>query len=99
MISNSRFSASSVSSAANIPILNRQLVVNCHITVPDLPKPVGAIAYGGKFYSYFRCYPDVDSVQRAAARLIARGDLILLTQVRKGLVLWVFEPDAQLARH
>lgn len=99
MVSDSRFSSSPVSPVASIPILNRKSVINCHIMVPDLPKPVGAIAYGGKFYSYFRCYPDVESVQRAAARLIARGDLILLTQVRKGLVLWVFEPDAQLARH
>lgn len=85
-------------SSLNIPILNGKFVRSCHITVPDLPKPVGAIAYQGGFYSYFRCYETSESAQRAAAKLIARGDLVLLTQVRKGLVLWVFEPEAQLAR-
>lgn len=85
--------------APSVPILSPKLVKPCHIVVPDLPKPVGAIAHDGKFYSYFRCYEDIPSVQRAAARLIARGDLIVLTQVRRGLILWVFEPDAQLAKH
>ncbi|MDX2241705.1 MAG: hypothetical protein NW224_13555 [Leptolyngbyaceae cyanobacterium bins.302] len=82
----------------SIPILNGKAVKSCHIVVPDLPKPVGAIAYEGRFYSYFRCYEDTASVQRVATRLIARGDQVLLTQVRRGLVLWVFEPEAQLAR-
>ncbi len=98
MVSNPRSPAASTSPITSVPLLNSKAVVNCHILVPDLPKPVGAIAYEGQFYSYFRCYPDVDAVQRAAARLIARGDLILLTQVRRGLILWVFEPDAQLAK-
>jgi len=98
MVSNSLSMSSSFSPATSIPILNGKSVINCHITVPDLPKPVGAIVYEGKYYSYFRRYEDIASVQRAAARLIARGDLILLTQVRRGLILWVFEPEAQLVR-
>lgn len=83
--------------ALSIPILPSQAVKKCHIVVPDLAKPVGAIAYEGKFYSYFRCYEDLTSARRTAARLLARGDLFLLTQVRRGLILWVFEPDAKLA--
>ncbi|MDX2230982.1 MAG: hypothetical protein NW220_15185 [Leptolyngbyaceae cyanobacterium bins.349] len=86
-----------VPSSPSIPILSGKAIKNCHIIVPDLPKPIGAIAHAGGFYSYFRCYEDVASVQRAAAKLIARGDLVVLTQVRKGLILWVFEPDAKLA--
>ncbi len=84
--------------AISIPILQGKSVKNCHITAPDLPKPVAAIFYEGKLYSYFRRYDDVDAVQRAATRLIARGDLVLLTRVRRGLVLWVFEPEAELVR-
>jgi hypothetical protein len=83
--------------ALSIPILNHKMVKKCHVVVPDLAKPVGAIAYEGKFYSYFRCYEDPSSARRTAARLLARGDLFLLTQVRRGLILWVFEPDAKLA--
>ena len=86
------------SSALSIPILHGKSVKSCHITAPDLPKPMGAILYEGKYYSYFRYYDDVEAVQRAATRLIARGDRVLLTRVRKGLVLWVFEPEAQLAK-
>ena len=81
----------------SVPVLNHSTVKKCHIIVPDLPKPVGAIAHEGEFYSYFRAYEDVASVQRVAAKLIRRGDKVLLTQVRKGLILWVLEPDAQLA--
>jgi hypothetical protein len=95
MVSNSRSISQSTSSS--IPMLNGKSAQSCHITVPDLPKPVGAIAHVGKYYSYFRCYDHVASVQRVAARLITRGDLVVLTQVRKGLILWVFEPDAKLA--
>jgi len=85
-------------SSTNIPVLNGKTVKRCHITAPDLPKPVAAIVYKDDFYSYFRCYKDVASVQRVAARLIGRGDRILLTQVRKGLILWVLEPEAQPAQ-
>lgn len=89
----SQFAASS----SKIPVLSGKTVKSCHVIVPDLPKPVAAIAYAGEFYSYFRCYQDVTAVQRAAVRLISRGDRILLTQVRRGLILWVLEPDAQIA--
>lgn len=99
MVSDVPSTAQSVPTSTPLPILHGKLVKSCHIRVPDLPKPVGAIAHEGKFYSYFRCYQDVASAQRAATRLVARGDLILLTQVRRGLILWVFEPEAQLARH
>jgi hypothetical protein len=70
---------------------------HCHINLPGLSKPVGAIAYSGKLYSCVRLYSDRESAQRGAQRLIERGNSVLLTQVPKGLVLWVSEPDAQMA--
>lgn len=78
-------------------LLNGKSVKNCHIVLPDLPKPVAAIAYDSKFYSYVRFYSEMEAAQRAAARLIMRGNEVILTQVQRGLILWVFEPDAQLA--
>ncbi|NJP09444.1 MAG: hypothetical protein HC866_08115 [Leptolyngbyaceae cyanobacterium RU_5_1] len=77
------------------PILNRKAVRYCHIVLPDLPKPVSAILYGGKLYSYVRLYPTLASAQRATERLMVRGNTVVLTEVRKGLIVWVFESDAQ----
>lgn len=81
-----------------IPVINGKSVRNCHILLPDYPKPVGAILFGGKLYSYVRFYPSMDAAQRAAERSMSHGNLVVLTQVQKGLILWVFEPDAQLAK-
>jgi hypothetical protein len=82
---------------ASLPILNRTAFQSCHIVLPDEDKPVSAVRYGNQFFSYFRAYNSIETVQKDAARLMSRGDRVVLTQVRKGLVLWVFEPDAKLA--
>lgn len=79
----------------SVMLLNGKSVTNCHIFLPDMTKPVPAIRYDSKFYSYVRLYSDMESAQRAAARSILRGNEVILTQVRRGLILWVFEPDAQ----
>jgi hypothetical protein len=59
---------------------------------------VSAIQYQDRFYSYLKFYPTVEPAQRAAKRLIVKGEAVILTQIPKGLILWVFEPDAQLAK-
>jgi hypothetical protein len=82
---------------SSLPILNRAAFRSCHIVLPDEPKPLSAVRYGNQFFSYFRAYTSIETVQKEAARLIARGDRVVLTQVRKGLVLWVLEADAKLA--
>ncbi len=79
------------------PVLERSSFRGCHIRLPDTPKPLSAIIYKGNYYSYVRCFPDLDSAQRGAGRMIERGNIVVLTQTGKGLVLWVFEADAQLA--
>ncbi|EKQ67483.1 hypothetical protein OsccyDRAFT_3759 [Leptolyngbyaceae cyanobacterium JSC-12] len=80
------------------PVLNGKSVKNCHIILPNDPKPTSAVWYGNRFYGFVRAYADLGAAHRAAERLMARGNAVILTQVRRGLVLWVFEPDAQLAR-
>lgn len=79
------------------PILDSKQVKNCHICLPDTPRPIGAIQFGGHFYSYVKFFSDLDAAQRGAGRLMQRGNVVVLTRVTKGLVLWVLEPDAQLA--
>lgn len=81
----------------HLPLVDRHLVQTCHIQIPGEPKPVSAIAYDNRLYSYVRFYSDLDSALRGAERLIARGNRTVLTRVPKGLVLWVFEADAQVA--
>lgn len=91
-------SASPSSRTTALPVLrDRRAFRTCHIHLPDMPKPVGAIAYNNKLYSYVRFYSDLEAAQRAFERLVARGNLAVLTRTPKGLVLWVFEPDARLA--
>jgi hypothetical protein len=79
-----------------LPVLQRQAYKTCHIQLPDTPEPISAIVYANQFYSYVRFYSSLEATQRASERLIRLGNQVVLTQVPKGLVLWVFEPDAQL---
>lgn len=80
------------------PILNRSAFRTCHIRVPDMERPMGAIAYSNHFYSYVRFYPTLEAARRGASRLLQRGNRVVLTQVPKGFVLWVLELDAELSR-
>lgn len=85
-------------SSSNPPrILQTKVFKTCHIYLPDMPKPVGAIAYQGYFYSYVKFFPTLEAAQRAYERLVSRGNRAVLTQVAKGLVLWVLELDAKPA--
>ncbi|MBD2462643.1 hypothetical protein H6G89_16505 [Oscillatoria sp. FACHB-1407] len=63
-----------------------------------MSHPVGAIAYEGQYYAYVKFFPTVEAAQRGADRLIEKGNAVILTRIPKGLVLWVHEPEAKLAR-
>lgn len=97
MLNDVQFDSQASMSPRIVLLLNGKSVRNCHIVLPDMPKPVAAIVYDNKLYSYVRFYNAMEPAQRAAARLIMRGNEVILTQVRRGLILWVLEPDAQLA--
>ncbi len=79
-------------------ILNRSQVKTCHIVLPDMPKPMGAIVYENRLYSFVKAYPTLTAAQTAAHRLIKHGNHVVLTEAPRGLVLWVFEPDAKPSR-
>jgi uncharacterized protein (DUF1778 family) len=85
------------STATSPAILDQRLVKRCHIQLPDTSKPMSAICYQECFYSYVRLFTSLEAAQRAAARLVARGNTVVFTQVAKGLVLWVLETEAQVA--
>lgn len=77
------------------PIFSQKLVDRCHILLPDTPTPTSAIYYEGRYFSYVRFFPSVDIARQKADLLMQRGNAVLLTRIPKGLVLWVYEPDAQ----
>ncbi len=82
--------------ADHIPILDSAKPNKCHIHVPDDVRPISAIYYQGKFYGYARVFPSVESAERVAERLAQQGTEYVFTKVKKGLVLWVLEPEAHL---
>lgn len=66
----------------------------CHIRVPDLDKPLAAIAFNGNYYSLFKVVEDVQQAKQLIIRLSHRGDATVITKSVKGYGLWVLEPEA-----
>jgi hypothetical protein len=91
-------STSAGKAVPSLLLLSRNDVRTCHIILPEDPKPISAIRYQNRFYSYLKFFPRTEPAQQAARRLIIKGERVILTQIPKGLILWVFEPDAQLAK-
>ncbi|NJO80078.1 MAG: hypothetical protein HC827_17225 [Cyanobacteria bacterium RM1_2_2] len=79
------------------PIFSQKLVDRCHILLPDTPTPTSAIYYEGRYYAYVKFFPTVEIARQKADLIAQRGNLVLLTRIPKGLVLWVHEPDARPA--
>ena len=89
--------SSSPSTALDPLVLEQRNLQCCHVCLPDTSKPTSAIAYDGHFYCYVRFFSTLEAAQRGMERLQTRGNQVILTKVLKGFVLWVLEPDAQLA--
>ncbi len=93
----SSFNTQALSPSLKSLILNLKNVGRCHITLPDDPKPIAAVIHNNRYYAYVKLFTDTDSAERAIARLQEKGNKVVLTQTRRGLVVWVLEPDAHLA--
>jgi len=81
-----------------ILLVAQKSIDRCHVTLPDTTTPTSAILHNGDFYIYVKFFSTLESAHRAANRLIERGNAVMLTRIPKGLVLWVLEPEAQLAK-
>jgi hypothetical protein len=79
------------------PIFPQRLVDRCHVILPDMVQPIGAIVFEGQYYAYVKFFSTVESAQRAAERLMEKGNAVIITRIPKGLVLWVHEPEAEPA--
>ncbi|KAM3094696.1 hypothetical protein ACKFKG_15565 [Phormidesmis sp. 146-35] len=76
-------------------ILKRTQYRSCHIQIPDDSQRLAAICVEEKYYSFFKLIKDHPKTLQVAARLVYRGNEVMITQTAKGDVLWVYEPDAQ----
>jgi hypothetical protein len=85
------------SEAEPTPIFSQKLMDRCHIVLPDTPEPTSAVQYEGEYYAYVKFFPTVEIARQKAELMTKRGNVVLLTRVAKGIVLWVQEPDARPA--
>jgi hypothetical protein len=83
---------------ASVPVLPQKQLKRCHISFVDHPEPIGAVEYQGGYFAYVKFFADENSARRAVDRMLEKGNQVILTRAPKGLVLWVYEPDAHLAR-
>ena len=95
-------SLSDASQAADQPLYkvlgSRSQYRSCHIQVPDESDRLAAIQVGDQYYSFFRVVKDRQKTLQMAARLVYKGDKVVITHVANGDVIWILEPNAWLSQ-
>ncbi|MEL6222552.1 MAG: hypothetical protein AAFR31_07925 [Cyanobacteria bacterium J06627_8] len=86
------------SEAGSVPVFAQKALDRCHIVFPDCDQPTSAIVYEQQYYAYTKFFTNSIKAQNTARRLIEKGKKVVLTRVRKGFVLWLYEPEAQRAK-
>ncbi|MDX2273415.1 MAG: hypothetical protein NW237_15885 [Cyanobacteriota bacterium] len=66
----------------------------CRIRVPDQEGSLAAIQANGEFYSFFRVVNNWAEAERLGSRLQKAGDRLQITQLPKGLAIWIWESEA-----
>lgn len=75
-------------------IASRHQYSACQIKVPDLDRPLAAIAIGNRYYSFFRVAQESPRALSMVTRLSYCGDRVAIKKNPKGYGIWVEEPDA-----
>ena len=68
----------------------------CRLQVPDISKPLMALTYNNRYYSFFKQDIDADKVLDIAAKLARRGDEALLVIEPDLYTLALLEPNGRL---
>jgi hypothetical protein len=68
---------------------------SCHVRVPDAEDRLAAIEVSDRYYSFFRLIRDSQKALQIAAKLVYRGDEVMITRTTKGDVIWIYEAEAQ----
>ncbi|WP_198013423.1 hypothetical protein [Thalassoporum mexicanum] len=79
-------------------LAKRSQYQSCHINTPDLDQPLAAIEFDQNFYSFFQTISSSAKALSMAAKLISRGDRLVVTNLSKGYGIWIYEPKAKLAK-
>ncbi|MGI0490709.1 hypothetical protein ACN4EG_02760 [Alkalinema pantanalense CENA528] len=74
---------------------NRQQYRNCYITLADEVKPIAAIEYQDAYFSFFKTVADRSRADQLAAKLLNKGNSLVMVEIPRGVSLWIYEPDAQ----
>lgn len=77
-------------------LISREQYFSCHISVPEVEKPLAAIQIGDTYYSFFTAVADSRRVLGIAVKLSYLGDTIAITKIAKGYAVWVLEADTHL---
>lgn len=78
-------------------LAQRDDYTTCHISLPDEPQRLPAIALDGNFYSFFRSLQDAAKTLNLLRKLSANGEQTVMTPNKRGYAIWVHESDAVLA--
>jgi hypothetical protein len=68
----------------------------CRLQVPDVAKPLAAIAYRNRYYSIFKRDGDAAKLLEITAKLARRGDETLMTLTDQTYVLGLLEPNGRV---
>ncbi len=68
----------------------------CQVQVPDVAKPLAAIAYRNRYYSIFKQDKDAGKLLDIAAKLARRGDETLITTTDAVYRLGLLEPNGRV---
>ncbi|MEB3290198.1 MAG: hypothetical protein VKI82_09785 [Leptolyngbya sp.] len=77
-------------------LIDPQAYQFCQIQVPDVAKPLAAIAYRNRYYSIFKQDQDAGKLLDIVAKLARRGDDTLLTLTDDTYRLGLLEPNGRV---
>ncbi|MGG6239833.1 hypothetical protein ACQ4N7_14500 [Nodosilinea sp. AN01ver1] len=77
-------------------VADKSAYQTCRLQVPDVTKPLMALTYNNRYYSFFKQDTDAARVLEIAAKLARRGDETLLVIEPPTLTLALLEPNGRL---
>jgi hypothetical protein len=77
-------------------VIDPQAYGFCQVQVPDVAKPLAAIAYRNRYYSIFKQDSDAAKLIDIAAKLARRGDDTLITIADSVYRLGLLEPNGRV---
>ena len=66
----------------------------CHVRVPDSDDRLAAIVVSDRYYSFFKVVKEPQKALQIAAKLVYRGDEVVITHTIKGDAIWIYETQA-----